>query len=87
MALNLDPIYIVNLVLCSIILILGYLAYRKSKESIPIYIGLGFALFGISHLVTILGLKETLSDVLIVVRTLGYLLVIFALYMYLKRKK
>jgi len=87
MDLNLDPIYIVNLALCIIILILGYLAYRKSKEIIPIYISIGFTLFGISHLATILGLKETLSDALIVIRTLGYLLVIFALYTYWKRKK
>jgi len=77
----------VNLALCIIILILGYLAYRKSKEIIPIYISIGFTLFGISHLATILGLKETLSDALIVIRTLGYLLVIFALYTYWKRKK
>jgi len=83
---DLDPIYVMNLVLCSIIVILGYLTYRKSKEMIPIYIGMGFTLFGISHLATILGLKEMLSDALIVIRTLGYLLVIFALYTFWKRK-
>ena len=87
MDLNLDPIYIVNLVLCIIILILGYLTYKKSKEIIPIYISIGFTLFGISHLATILELKEMLSDALIVIRTFGYLLVIFALYTYWKRKK
>ena len=85
MELNLDPIYIVNLVLCIIIVILGYLAYRKSKNTVPIYVGMGFALFGISHLATIFGLKETLSDVLIVIRTIGYLMVIFALYKYWRR--
>ena len=84
---DLDPIYVMNLVLCIIIVILGYLAYRKSKEMIPIYVAIGFALFGISHLATILELKEMLSDVLIVIRTLGYLLVIFALYTFWKRKK
>ncbi len=84
---DLDPIYIMNLVLCISIVMLGYLAYRKSKEMIPIYIGMGFTLFGISHLATILELKEMLSDVLIVIRTLGYLLVIFALYTFWKRKK
>ncbi len=83
---DLDPIYVMNLVLCSIIVILGYLTYRKSKEMIPIYIGMGFTLFGISHLATILGLKEMPSDALIVIRTLGYLLVIFALYTFWKRK-
>jgi hypothetical protein len=85
MEVNLDPIYTVNLVLCIIIVILGYLAYRKSKNTVPIYVGIGFALFGISHLATILGLKETLSDALIVIRTIGYLMVIFALYKYWRR--
>gem|GEM_PF-4700994 len=32
MELNLDPIYMVNLMLCLIILVLGYLSYKKSKD-------------------------------------------------------
>ena len=85
MELNLDPIYIVNLVLCIIILFLGYLSYKKSKDMIPLYIGIAFGFFGISHLATLLGLKVTLEYALIAIRTLGYLLVIFALYKYWKR--
>ena len=62
MELNLNPIYVVNLVLCIIILILGCLTYRKSKDTVPIYVSIGFTLFGISHLAIILRLKEMLSD-------------------------
>ena len=70
MELNLDPIYVVNLVLCIIIiLILGYLTHRKSKDTVPIYVSIGFTLFGISHLVIILGLKEMLNDALISIQT------------------
>ncbi len=85
MELNFDPIYIVNLTLCIIILILGFLSYKKSKDMVPLYFGIAFAFFGISHLATILGLKVTLEYPLIAIRTLGYLLVIFALYKYWKR--
>ena len=80
MALNWDPITAVNLVLCIIIVILGYWGYKKSKNSVPLYIGIAFGLFGLSHLATLLDLKETLESVLIVIRTLAYLTVIFALY-------
>jgi hypothetical protein len=45
-----------------------------------IYVGIAFGLFGLSHLATILGLKESLEAALIVVRTLAYLLVAFGVY-------
>jgi hypothetical protein len=44
------------------------------------YVGVGFALFGVSHFMTFVGLATSLADVLLVVRTLGYLVIIFALY-------
>jgi len=75
-----DPMYIVNLVLCIIILALGCWGYRKTEDRVPLYVGIAFGLFGVSHLMTLLGLKEALETVLIVIRTLAYLIVVFALY-------
>ena len=75
-----DPIYVVNLTLCIVILILGYRGYKKSENKTAIYVGVAFALFGVSHLVSILGYKTDLEYVLIVIRTVAYLLVVFALY-------
>ena len=75
-----DPIYILNLVLCIIILVLGCLGYKKSGNKLPLYIGITFGLFGVSHLATLLGLKETLTVALIVIRILAYLIVVFTLY-------
>jgi hypothetical protein len=77
---NWDPIYITNLILCVIILILGLLGWRKSGKKLPLYIGIAFGLFGVSHLATIMGLKDGLSTLLLVIRTAAYLLVVFALY-------
>ena len=86
MALVLDPIYIVNLTLCIIILLLGIFGYRKKDDPTPLYIGIAFGLFGVSHLATILDLKDALEFFLIVIRTVAYLTVIFALYTLLKRR-
>ena len=79
-----DLIYTVNLVLCTVILVLGYWAYKKKEDKTPLYIGVAFGIFGISHLTTLLGLKEALTDVLIIIRALAYLIVVLALYKYTK---
>jgi hypothetical protein len=79
-----DPILFVNLVLCVVIVLLGCLCYRKSHELLPLFIGVAFGLFGISHAATLLGFKGPLTVVLIVIRTLAYLLVVYALFMHLK---
>ncbi|MEM3004011.1 MAG: hypothetical protein QXO25_00390 [Candidatus Bathyarchaeia archaeon] len=75
-----DPISILNLVLSVIILIFGYWGYRKKKDPIPLLVGVAFGLFGLTHLLTVLGFREILTNEFLVVRTLGYLIVVFALY-------
>ena len=75
-----DPITAVNLVLSLIILVLGYWGYKNSNDKVPLYIGLAFGLFGISHLATLLDFKQSLESVLIIIRTLAYLTVIYAVY-------
>jgi len=85
MALMLDPITIVNLILSLAILVLGIGAYAKKKNGMALYIGVAFALFGLSHLLTLLGLAQSLTTYLIIIRTLAYLIVIFALLTLWKR--
>jgi len=81
-----DPITFLNLVLSVLVLFLGFWNYSKKSNLIPVYIGIAFGLFGVSHLLTLFGLKNTLEVFLIVIRTLAYLLVIFALYKLLPKK-
>jgi uncharacterized membrane protein (UPF0136 family) len=76
-----DPVITVNFVFCLIIVILGYLGYKKKHDTLPILIGTAFGLFGISHLLTLLSFSE--ATTLIVIRGLAYLIVIFALYRFL----
>ena len=75
-----DPIYTVNLILCIIIFIFGLIGNKRSKSIVSMNIGIAFGLFGLSHLATLLGLKPTLATILIVIRTIAYLIVVFTVY-------
>jgi hypothetical protein len=68
-----------------VILILAFWGYRIRHDLIPLLVGIAFGLFGISHFFKILNLDVDLANVFIVVRALGYLLVVVALYMRLRR--
>jgi uncharacterized membrane protein len=75
-----DPISILNLVLCIIIVVLGCVGYKRSKDKTPLYLAIAFGLFGLSHLLTILGLRETLEACLITIRTIAYIMVAYTLF-------
>jgi uncharacterized membrane protein (UPF0136 family) len=81
-----DPVTTTNFVLCIIILALGIWAYVKKKNDVPLYIGIAFGLFAVSHLMTLLGLAAGLTAFLITIRIIAYLLVVFALYRILAKK-
>ena len=70
---------VVNFILCLVILGLGIWAYTKKKYDVPLYIGIAFGLFAISHLLKLVGLAAGLATLLIAVRIVAYLLVIYAL--------
>jgi uncharacterized membrane protein (UPF0136 family) len=77
---------IINLVLTTVILILGIWAFVKRKSDVALYIGIAFGLFAVSHALTLAGLAASLETLLIVVRIIGYLLVIVALCRILMKK-
>ena len=81
-----DPIVTTNFVLCIVILALGIWAYAKKKGDVPLYIGIAFGLFAVSHLMTILGLAGSLTIFLIILRVVAYLLVVVALCRILAKK-
>ena len=81
MVLDLDPIYIANLLLSLIIVSGGLYAYLRSKSRIPLYIALGFFLFGLTHLSSIMGLDSNFELYNIVIRVISCLIIIFGLYL------
>ena len=73
-----DPTLILNFVFAVIIVILGLWVFKTKKLLLALYIALAFGLFAISHLAILLG-TPTNSISIIVIRALGYLVVIYAL--------
>ena len=71
--------YTINLILCVIIVVVATWAYMKKRTKLPLYIGGGFGLFGISHFARVIEADDSVIDALIVLRVIGYLLVIFGL--------
>jgi len=82
-----DTMTFVNLILCIVILIFGILGYQRSKSQVVLFVGLAFGLFGLTHLATLLGLKDSLNTILIIIRTAAYLLVTYALFLAAFREK
>jgi len=76
-----DTITLVNLILCVVIVVFGCVGFKRAKEKWPLYIAISFGLFGLSHLLTLLGFKETLEAFLIAIRTVAYLLVVYTVYL------
>jgi hypothetical protein len=82
-----DTLVFINLILCIIILIFGIISWQRTRNRVVLYVGTAFGLFGLSHLATLLGLSTTLNVALIVIRTLAYLLVAYALFLAAYRRK
>lgn len=73
-----DSITFLNLILCIAIVVLGYTGYQRKGSTIALYIGIAFGLFGISHLVFLLGYRDVLEIILMWIRTLAYFIVAVA---------
>jgi len=82
-----DTITFINLVLCIVILVFGIVGWQRTKNPVPLYIAIAFGLFGLSHLATLFNLKDSLNTILIIIRLLAYLLVAYAVYLMVFRKK
>jgi len=80
MRLIFDPITMINLVFCIGIVLISIWWHRKARSRTPLYIGLAFGLFGISHTAVLLDLKSSSEVLLIVVRGAAYVLVFIGLF-------
>jgi len=76
----LELIPLANLLFSVLVVIVGLLAWRKTKQEFPLYIAAAFLLFGLSHFATLLGAGDAVAIPLLAVRIIGYVLVIGALY-------
>jgi hypothetical protein len=72
----------INLLLCIVIFLLGYLVYRKQEKISAILIGIAFGMFGLSHFSVLTGIVFP-EVTFILLRICGYLLVAAALWLLL----
>ena len=82
MALSTDPMDLVNLIFCIVILAIGYFIYRKKDNYSAFLIGIAFGMFGLSHFTRLFGITMIPEVVIILVRVCGYLIVVSALWLY-----
>jgi hypothetical protein len=78
-----DPSVGINLFLCIVILVLGYLVYRKQEKISALLIGIAFGMFGLSHFSVLFGITMFSEMTFILLRICGYILVAAALYLFL----
>jgi hypothetical protein len=79
-ALSPDLIPVTNLLFSALVVIIGLWAWHKTKKEAPLYLATAFLLFGVSHLATLLGVAAAYEVPLMVIRIIGYVLVIGTLY-------
>jgi NADH:ubiquinone oxidoreductase subunit K len=73
-------INVLNLCLSAVVFILGIMGYVKNKKTLlPLLIAFAYLLFGISHLAYVLGKGQIWGTLLVEVRTIGYLIMVYAL--------
>ncbi len=72
----------INLLLCVVIFVLGYLMYRRKEKISALLIGIAFGMFGLSHFSVVTGIAFP-EFTFILLRICGYILVASALWLLL----
>jgi uncharacterized membrane protein (UPF0136 family) len=75
-----EAVTMVNLALCTLILLVGCLGYGKTKSKVPFHIGVAFGLFAVSHTISLFGVQASFVVTNILLRVFAYLIVLFSLW-------
>lgn len=76
-----QPLTSINLFFCILILILGFVRFYQGQTILSFYIGLTFAFFGLSHLLTILKLDYKYRVLTIGIRSFAYFYILYILFL------
>lgn len=80
MLFNPDPVSLINLTFCVAVVILSGWWCRKTGSRTPLFIGLAFGLFGISHFLILANLNKPFEQFQIVIRVAAYAIVATGLF-------
>jgi hypothetical protein len=82
-----DLLSILNLVLTAALFGLAVWGYTRNKYNVLLYIAIGYGLFFVAHLLVLVGLSASVNLPLIVIRVVGYIMIIIAVYTLAIKKK
>ena len=80
-------INILGLIIDLVIFIVAFWAYSRTEHKTALYMGIAFFLFWIYYLIDFIGYNTSLGNYLLILRTIAYLLVVFAVYTLGRKKK
>ena len=75
-----DPITTLNLILALAVFVMGFVAFRKTKDLVPLCISIAFGLFALSHIITLSGMGDALLIPSVIFRVIAYASSLYAVY-------
>ena len=82
-----DPVTLLNALLCVMVVLFGFTCRKKSDNKAILDIMVAFALFAISHFLSLIAGVRFLGISVILIRVLAYILVVTALYRMVPKKQ
>ncbi|MFA4850728.1 MAG: PAS domain S-box protein, partial [Methanoregula sp.] len=80
MTLILNQVDVFSVILSGIICIISLLAFRENKNRMPLYIGIGFAIFGFSYTLALFDTSLAMNNLVLLIRMFAFVTVLFAVY-------
>ena len=77
---SVDLIVLTNLVLSITVVAISIWGYSRIGKPTPLYFGMAYVLFALSHFITLIGMNQIHASALIMLRTAGYILVAVGLF-------
>jgi len=82
-----DWLSILNIAFTAVLFGLAIWGYARNKYNVLLYIAIGYGLFFVAHLLVLVGLSVSLNLPLILIRVVGYIMTIIAVYILATKKK
>jgi two-component sensor histidine kinase len=77
---SVDLTVLTNLVLSITVVAISIWGYSRIGKPTPLYFGMAYVLFALSHFITLIGMNQLHATALIMLRTAGYILVAVGLF-------
>jgi PAS domain S-box-containing protein len=77
---SVDLTVLTNLVLSLTVVAISIWGYSRIGKPTPLYFGMAYVLFALSHFITLIGMNQLHATALIMLRTAGYILVAVGLF-------